>query len=367
MGGIFDSPEMLAAFYEETEEQLQQLEQGILDLEHNGGTSETIQNIFRVAHTLKGSSAAIGFEKMKILTHEMENVLDKIRNNQIKATKDVINILFHCLDLLKILKEEFILDKNNIKTDISPILNELKKIFEGNDYAENKENNLKEISIDNKKSIDFELDFEHIAQIEQAVIGGQNCFICDVSLAKESPMKSVRAHLILNYFNELGSVIKTIPNLMESQIDGEIDNILYLLLTKLDAKTLEGKAKNELMDVERIIVSEYDTAVSFSKSKNAEVSNSSSKINNNFENSEKKIGQTVRVNVDKLEKMMNLVGELLIEHTRINQIGNVLHNKYTSDNLTDDLLGVSTHVSRIISELQEVVMKNSYASHTAAV
>jgi two-component system chemotaxis sensor kinase CheA len=73
MAGIYDNPEMVGAFLDELEEQLQLLEQSILELEQGGETSEIIQKIFRVAHTLKGSSSVMGFEKMKLLTHEMEN------------------------------------------------------------------------------------------------------------------------------------------------------------------------------------------------------------------------------------------------------------------------------------------------------
>jgi len=77
MASIFESPELIGAFIGEVEEQLQLLENNVVELEKNGGTAEVVQELFRAAHTLKGSSATMGFEKMKTLTHEMENVLDK--------------------------------------------------------------------------------------------------------------------------------------------------------------------------------------------------------------------------------------------------------------------------------------------------
>ncbi|KRQ85815.1 Chemotaxis protein CheA [Caloramator mitchellensis] len=356
MAGIFDSPEMLAAFYEEIEEQLQSLEQCILYLENNQEKEETINKLFRVAHTLKGSSAAIGFEKMKILTHNMENLLERIRSQKTIITKRIINALFQCLDLLKLLKEAFMLDRKNINIDITSILNELEKIMNQEPHCDKKELN---IMSDNSET-EFELDFDCIAQIEQSMLNELNCLICDVRISSESAMKSIRFHLINNYLNELGQVIRTNPDLSEIPENSEINDIKYLIVTSLDAKSLEQKGNNEIMDIEAFRVREFDIS---KLNRNTEV-----KANNNenlkeitqastLENTDRKIGQTVRVNVDKLEKMMNLVGELLIEHTRINQIGNILHGKYTTDNLTDDLLGVSTHVSRIISELQEVVMK----------
>ncbi len=89
----------LSVFLDEMEEQLQFLDEALLSLEMDGGRDETIQKIFRAAHTLKGSSAAMGFERLKELTHQMESVFDLIRNGQLQTTSDLLNILFDCVDL----------------------------------------------------------------------------------------------------------------------------------------------------------------------------------------------------------------------------------------------------------------------------
>lgn len=363
MAGIYDNPEMIGAFLDEVEEQLQLLEKGILELEQNGETPEVIQKIFRVAHTLKGSSSAIGFEKMKILTHEMENVLDKIRNHRLKATKPVINILFQCLDNLRLLKRDFLSDRNDIKTDISSVLGELNKVLSGEynqneNTTEKKDIIVKNIDQSNVNTI-FALDINQQIQIEQAIKAGLNCWLCEVKVSNDSLMKLARVYLIYNYFNEIGTVIGTEPNILEIQDDAEISKVSYLVITQLDAKTIETKAHNELMDVDSIKVYPYDTDVlqhqlAITENKKEERNDS---ILNKDNGIERKISQTVRVDVEKLEKMMNLVGELVIEQTRIAQVGNALHNRYTSDNTVEELLEISNHVSRIISELQEDVMK----------
>ena len=369
MAGIYDTPEMIRAFLDEAEEQMQFLEQGILELEQNGETPEEIQKIFRAAHTLKGSSAAMGIEKMKLLTHEMENVLDKIRNHLLKASQPVINILFQCLDYLRMLKEDFAADSKDIKTDVSSTLDELKKVLSGEYEGKKRKTKDKQKGRGEEKkfenieqeemTVEFALDLEQQDLLEQAVISEQKILICNVKIPEESFMKTARAAVILNFFNELGTVIETVPNIWKIPDDADVSEFSYLFISQLDAKNVEGRAKDELIEVQEVKVLPYDI-------ESPKLSVQSVKtvpefvvkdVDHKSTDHERKASQTVRVDVERLEKMMNLVGELVIEQTRIAQVGNTLHNRYTSDNTVEDLLGISNHVSRVISELQEGVMK----------
>ena len=112
-------------FLEELDEQLQTMEEEILRLEQEGGSEEAIQSLFRAAHTLKGSSAAMGFQDMQQLTHEMEHLLDKVRSKQIKVSDSLINQLFKSLDLLKQLKE-IVVDGTGNEVEISLVIAELR-------------------------------------------------------------------------------------------------------------------------------------------------------------------------------------------------------------------------------------------------
>ena len=352
MASIYESSEMIGAFLDEVDEQLILLEESILSLENNGETPGVIQKIFRVAHTLKGSSSAMGFEKMKKLTHEMENVLDKIRNNVLKATKPVVNTLFQCADNLRLLKEDFASDKSDIKTDISATLGLLETILTGKMpefkplYQQSSDLNTFSGPPDG-----LEMDKERLKLLKQAADCGMFNLICTVRILEESPMKATRACLILNYFNEISTVVDTFPNVMDLPEDGDIRDITYLIISQLDQKEMEHKAQAEIMDIESVKVNSF------------ELPNDEPKVEAdqpdflNQADAEKKIAQTVRVDVERLEKMMNLVGELVIEQTRIAQVGNTLYNRYPSDATIDDLMGISNHVSRVISELQEGVMK----------
>jgi len=88
-----DMSQYLEIFIDETKEHLQSLNQSLLELEQNPDDTSVLNEIFRVAHTLKGMSGTMGFTKMAKLTHDMENVLQALRNNQIKATSKLVDLL----------------------------------------------------------------------------------------------------------------------------------------------------------------------------------------------------------------------------------------------------------------------------------
>lgn len=352
MASIFESSEMIGAFLDEVEEQLQLLEDSIFDLEKNGENPETIQKIFRVAHTLKGSSSSMRFEKMKMLTHEMENVLDEIRNDRMKVSKEIVDILFEAADYLRMLKDDFISDQNNIKTDITPIIDVLKDLLLKNDNKNISTGIKSESAGKNKISCQFELTEEQEQKIIKAAENGLYSLVLTVRLLEESPMKSIRALLILNYLSEISTVIDTCPKVMELSEETDVREFSYLILSDIDPKTLEDKTAVEIMDIERVKIIPYDPNLAKDEENVTETS-----VNINNEKSSRKIAQTVRVDVDRLDNMMNLVGELVIEQTRIAQVGNILNNRYPSDDSVDDLIGVSSHLARVISELQEGVMK----------
>ncbi len=368
MSGIYERPEIIGAFLDEAEEQIQLLEEGILELEKSDRTDKVIQDIFRAAHTLKGSSSAMGYEKMKLLTHEMENVLDKIRNNLLEVTKPIINILFECIDCLVLLKGDFLKYKNDTKIETEGILNKLKEIQNSKVEKINDSFLAKNEIINNcsEKEINFHLDGEQKQIIENARLNGcSRVVVCEIKISEDSLMKATRAFLILNLLNDMGNVITSSPNVLEllDEDDG-IDKIRYLMISELDNKELESRIKHELMDIDDAKVFKY--IIGNSNEKNVvekdiesidQIKKEPAKREFNADKNEKKISQTIRVDIERLEHMMNLVGEMVIEQTRIAQVSNTLHNRYMADESVEDLIGISNRVSRAVSELQESIMK----------
>lgn len=365
-GGLYESSEIVGAFLDEVEEQLQYLEEGILVLEADGDNMEVIQKVFRAAHTLKGASAVMRFEVMKQLTHEMENVLDKIRNQVLVVNTNVVNVLFRCLDLLRQLRQDFVADHDNVQTDITFVVNELKALLLIKSGAESAKATAAP-ALD-APAAGFVLDAEQQAVLKAAAEVGQGLWDCRITLLPDSIMRAIRAFVVWNFLQELGHVVATQPVLAELPEDTEEREFNFLLVSVLDAAALIEKIRQEMMDIENVTVTAFTlpatvppaTSLALAVSATAEAGTPEKAVSVKEPAAaapEKKVSQTVRVDVDRLEKMMNLVGELVIGQTRIAQVGNVLHNRYMADMAVDELLTIANHVSRVVSELQEGVMK----------
>jgi len=196
----------------------------------------------------------------------------------------------------------------------------------------------------------FVLDAKQQEQIRQALSIGQNVLVCQVKIAEDSPMKSTRACLIMNFLNEWGTVISMVPNVLEVPTNADVDKVAFLLITQMSADALAHKAQNDLMDVNEVSVFPYHA-------ENLQPQKKIEKTDIKTEDEEKRPVHTVRIDVDRLERMMDLVGELVIEQIRIAQIANNLYNQYPSDETVDDLIGISNRVSVLMNELQEGIMK----------
>jgi len=352
MANIFESPEIIGAFICEVEEQLQLLEINISKLKRNDETTETLQELFRAAHTLKGCSASMGFERMEILTREMENVLDRLCNGLLEISKPLVDILFECLDYLKMLKQDFVSNTNSIKTEITPVITKLKEIMTTKAIIEQRNQPI------------FVLDEKQQELINRALSMDQNVLVCEVEILEDSPMKSTRAYLIMNFFNECGMVISMIPNVLELPIGDDIGNVVFLISTQMSADVLEKKALNELMDVSKVKVFSYfdksyqcKTDIKEDGLKDKDLLDKNNKSSEKTVEDEKQVLHTVKIDADRLERMRELVGELVIEQIRIAQISSNLYNQYPFDESIDDLVGISNRVSVLINELQDGIMK----------
>lgn len=347
--------EMMGVFLDEVEDQLLTMDQEILKLEQAGESEETIQSLFRAAHTLKGSSAAMGFEEMKQLTHEMEHILDQVRNHRLGVTNAMINLLFKCLDHLRILKEEFVAGAG-ISTEISPIVNELQR-FSGDskDHPGEGKEAVQESRFLSTGSL------EVLLKVQEAQEQGLSVLDIHVGLVPDCPMKSARAYIILNQLDSWGDVLQTVPSLEDlgEEEASALEGFQFLLASQAETSLVKG-ALLSIMDVADVRVSPYAPQYVESQAEVTVIESvmpKSAEKQTVIEEGKRKTQQTIRVDVERLELLMNLVGELVIDQTRISQVGNVLHHRYTSDDNVEELGQISDHVSRVIGELQENVMK----------
>lgn len=336
---MFNREDMMDAFLDEVEEQLQLLDQQILLLERDGEHPERIQTIFRVAHTLKGSSAAMGFEEMAGVTHEMESVFDMIRQGKLTVTDAVVNVLFECLDHLRKLKVEF--SAGALRTDVGPLVAQLKHVLQHGTLP------------------DDEPEMRGAGTAGSSPERKRQTIRCEVELENGCTMRWARAHVILCRLQQLGDVIHTVPKLNEEPEDEEcLAKITYVLHTEELARHIEEELRgtSDVAGVHLALVAEAE-AESYGDMPLKPASEKPRDGAGSSETVKSPLAKTVRVDVERIEKLMDLVGELVIDQTRIAMVGDLLRQKYDTESEIEELQQISSHIAQVVGELQESVMK----------
>lgn len=345
-----DMSQYIDIFLEESLENLETLNQGILELEKNPEDKDTINSIFRVAHTLKGMAGSMGFSDIADLTHKMENVLDKFRHDELKVTSDVVTILFKCLDTLELMVNNV---KEGIedKVEIQDIINTLIAIESGKQVEEKKE------VVSSGNSSGFELNEYDKNIIVEAVDKGYFVYKVTVIIDKECVLKSARAFLAYKNLEDSGEIIKSIPSTEDLEQENFDREFTVVIVSQVEEEEIQ-KVMKTVSEIESVTVESIgEEVVKANKEENKEDEPPKVEVSQNTapqkkkakEDNHKKSNQSVRVDLDRLDKLMNLVGELVMHRTRLEQIS--ANHKLT------DLHETLEQVGRISSDLQDLVMK----------
>lgn len=302
-----DTSEYKNVFVEESREYLQLLNRSLLDMERNPDPA-LLNEIFRAAHTLKGMSATMDFNKMAELCHAMENVLDKLRNHERDTTSGIVDVLLNCFDVLEAMVDDIDQD-GDANIDISLLLEQLETSEEG------------------KKTDDGEETDECEADTRE------NVYEITVSMSKDCQFKGARGFLVIRALSELGKIVRTIPDAQDIE-DEKFDlELTFFIESSEDADKLKEMVES-VGDIEHVEVA-TDT-----RKKNPINEQLSGKTTI-------RSASSIRVGVERLDVVMNLVGELVINRSRLTQIG----NKYQLRELTETL----ARVDRIITDLQDEI------------
>lgn len=353
-----DTSQYMNMFLEESMDNLQTLNESLLELEQNPEDIDRLNQIFRVAHTIKGMAATMGFVNISELTHKMEDVLSEFREGELKVTQEVVTVLFDCLDTLERMVSN-IEEQNDEEIEIDTIISKLHSISnKSNGKVECSKENVEKEPVDIQTSL--QLNQYDLSVIKQAQEKGFDILNVEITISENTLLKSARAFLIVKDLEEHGEIIKSDPS-TESIENEEFD-------TKLDFLLVTNSSEKEIKElVERIseVVAVKVTTVNLSNLEEGYVENKIKpkeieKVNNivtteKKENppAEKKISkkthQSVRVDLERIDKLMNMVSEIVIYRTRLEQI--VLDNKSQELNETLEQIGRTT------SDLQDLVMK----------
>lgn len=360
-----DLNQYLEVFIEESKEHLQMCSEQLLELEKNPEDLSVVNEIFRAAHTLKGMSATMGYEDLANLTHKMENVLDAIRNEKIVLTPETFDTLFLAVDDLEAMVLS-IAEGGEGKRDVSEVVAKLQLIEKGESPSSSA---VKEAAATsevlqpvNTSMVSSHYDEFEMTVLEQSKEQGFNSFEIHIGLRADCLLKAARVFMIFEVLEKIGEVIKAEPpveQLEEEQFDQDFS---VTVVTKETADDVQKKilkvSEVEKVDVNvlnfeelRVAAVEKEDQLVSEKEQQA-----SSPVQTKKEKTEDKkqthtkpaASKTIRVNIERLDILMNLFEELVIDRGRLAQISQDLGNQ--------ELHETVEKMSRVTSDLQTIVL-----------
>lgn len=374
-------------FLDESHEHLQSLNDGLLGLEDNAEDLSVLNEIFRNAHTLKGMSATMGYNKTAELTHEMEDVLDMLRKQQLAVSGDIIDTLFKCIDSLEQMINNIANGDPEDLIDVSDLVAKLSSISKGTpppakaaDAAAPADQTPAATPTASTNGLPIELSDTEKNIIAEAARTGMRVIYLKVTLAESCLLKSARSYMVMNALEELSEVIRTIPSAEDLEQEAFDRSFEILLITGSDEEAIQeavmGISEIEKAETQTIKASDTQAApASKPEEKSAApaptpASTSSAPANapapkpaapasgggqhpappaNATAQKKSHAGQSVRVDIEKLDTLMNLMGELVINKVRLEQIGQT----HRLSELTETL----EQMDRVTTDLQNIVMK----------
>lgn len=361
----------LEMFIEESKEHLQACSEHLLELEKNPDDLAIVGEIFRSAHTLKGMSATMGFEDLADLTHKMENVLDAIRNEKIHVTPEILDVVFESVDHL----EEMVMDIANGgdgKRDVSSTVAQLKRIELGEEAVP------EVVATVAAPVVESVLEYDSFEQtvITQSAEQGFNAFEISVTLREDCLLKAARVFMVFEILEKDGDVIKSSPS-VEKLEDEQFDQQFYVaFVTKTTAEDMQKKLM-KVSEVDEVIVTTIDqrkfsekvfeaqqevaaTATAVAEVAAIPTSTPAAKAEpiakpakeatpSKADKNHAPVGnKTIRVNIERLDILMNLFEELVIDRGRLQSISTEVNHGELNETVE--------RMSRVMGDLQTIIL-----------
>lgn len=349
--------DLLNIFFEESEEHLQSLNENVLTLEQNPADMDVVGEIFRSAHTFKGMSASMEFTEMADLTHKMENVLDEIRHGNIFVNAEIIDVIFECIDNL----EKMVADvqqggMGNI--DVVATKQKLEALLNGN----------------------IEIPTEHI---EQKTINNDDAVSHEVHITVEQQaiLKAVRAIMCIEALQNVGNVQKTVPSIEEIEADAfgfeftvfmdtdqseeELKQVVLHVSEIEKVEVKQGHTSKEVVSKElgtqEAVQEDIQAATHVESTKevskqpaSATPAKSTAKTKNG-----KVENRSIRVQLEKIERLMNMFEESVIERGRIDELAQAIQNKELIEHL-NRLGDISKDIQNVLLNMRMVPIETVF-------
>ncbi|HRZ26604.1 MAG TPA: chemotaxis protein CheW [Spirochaetota bacterium] len=392
-------------FLEEADEQLQELNQNLLELEKNPDNIDIINNIFRAAHSLKSSAAFVGLNDLSDLAHKMENLLQGIRDRTMAVTPEIVDVIFKCFDEINSVIESVAAGEEPTQ-DLSWIIERIKAVSEksGSGAAQKQQTEApaeEDSSADIPKTV---IGQSEIQAIKLGLAEGKSCSEITVFIDKTAQMKWVKAQLVLSNLARIGTIVSTIPTAQNLTGD-EMSNIFKViilslkpvqdiknacdidLIYRIDIKNIsftkkDNKSVLKFSGGETFLVGEElkpaeaappkkeqkAEAPAFSPSyaepdeesdDDDEREHETAHAGRAAEHDKRKVPplRTVKVSVDKLDQLLNNVGELVIANSGFYKLYEEIRKLGDDKSITNEFKNRMEQMSRIAKDLQTGIMK----------
>lgn len=366
-----DVSQYLEIFIDETKEHLQSLNDQLLILEKEPDNIETINEIFRAAHSLKGMAGTMGYKRMQKLTHDMENVFQEIRNGRMTVSPELMDGLFRGLDAL----EEYlsnIVNGGDEGTNDNPDLIDLfaRVLKTGLENGQIEGSAAAAVAVEAEHQVEAEAKKLELADHEKRVIAkaageGLNAYSITVYIQESCVLKAARAYLVFKAVEEIGEIVKSVPDAQNIE-DEKFDlDFSLVVITKSDIDDVKKIIMNvsEVRDtvVEKMETEEVpephieDTVVTAAKATKTTAPSQQKSAQNNATKSKPVVNRSVRVDIEKLDELMNLVSELIIAKNGLVSIsGNETSGTDTVNNAFNEQV---EYLERVTTNIHQSVMK----------
>lgn len=371
-----DVSQYLEIFLDESNEHLQTLSDQLIILEKEPDNSDTINEIFRAAHSLKGMAGTMGYKRMQNLTHDMENVFSEVRNGNMEVNSNLVDVLFQCLDALETYVDNIRETQDEGTDDNEPIIKALNAFIasegKGNAAPAAKKEEASAATASAAPADDKDMplaDFEKNA-VNEALKKNLHVYKIKVSVDENCILKAARAFLVFKNLEGHGDIIKSEPSVQDIEdekfdfdfsiivvTEEKYDNIIALIKNVSEIKDAAGQeitqpfpeeqteeAKEEKKETSAVSQTAKPAAAKLAAKKPTSTGKTSGSVSH-----------TVRVDIEKLDVLMNLVSELIIAKNGLVSASHVEGDEAAA--LNQSFTEQIEYLERVTTNLHESVMK----------
>lgn len=325
----------LQLFVEESREHLQQMNALLLQLEGDPDNVDLLKELFRSAHTLKGMSATMGFEDMAELTHELENVMQQLRDGETALTDAIMDVLFQVVDRLERMVEQAANGE-----PMEAIDDVLEKLL-GKASQPDRPSEHPDLPGDRLVLDEYEQNILEISEKR-----GYQPYVVNVTLREDCKLKAARAYMVYEALEEKGEVIKSLPPIEDLEEERFDRSFRFVVVSKDDAPTLQQLVEN-ISEVENVHVVKLVEAM-WTKSLAKKEEKPTKKGQGSKKRVQQRSSKMIRVDIERLDTLMNLFSEWVIDRGRLEQIARELNHQTLSD--------IVEHMSRVSGDLQNTIL-----------